>query len=176
MNFLAKLAAAAEVADLKFLLIGGNAVMSFGSKRTTKDVDLMIDDQQLQDWTDFLVANGYELFRRTDNFVQFTPPAGELPLDLMLVSESTWTKLFAARETRVLEGNPFEVPSALHIIALKLHALKQNPTRDTDWKDIDFLIASEKIDVRSTEFQDIVKRYGSSSAYGRILSKNHPSS
>jgi predicted nucleotidyltransferase len=58
MNFLAKLSAAAEAAGLQFLLIGGNAVMSFGSNRTTEDVDLMIDDQHVQNWSDFLETHG----------------------------------------------------------------------------------------------------------------------
>ena len=174
MNFLAKLATEAKAAGLEFLLIGGNAVIAYGSKRTTEDVDLLISEEQLGSWREFVTRFGYTAFVDYPSFVQFTPPRGLMRLDLMLVSASTWAKMYAAREQRPLGDATFDVPAGVHIIALKLHALRQNPSRSTDWDDIEHLIDVCNIDVQGSEFRAIVSRYGSPSAYARILQRNPP--
>src|SRR5688500_968978 len=113
--------------DLPFLLIGGHAVNLFGYSRDTHDIDLLIRREQSPKWKEIILNMGYSVFKEEDNFVQFSPKRAPAawPLDLMLVTNETFAKLFAASTERLENGVPFKVPAVEHLIALKLHVLKQ---------------------------------------------------
>jgi hypothetical protein len=79
----------------------------------------------------------------------------------MLVDESTFEKLWV--EARVLNfaGVSFRAPKSLHLIALKLHALK-NPARAARGKDLPDIIQLMRIaevDLADPELEGILKRY-----------------
>ena len=80
----------------------------------------------------------------------------------MLVTNGTFEKL--SHEARLLKiaGHLRPVPSPLHLIALKLHALKHGPVsrKDQDIPDIVELVRLQQIDTQSTAFQDICEAYG----------------
>ncbi len=69
-------------------------------------------------------------------------------------------------------GNKFTIPSLNHLLALKFHAIKNNPTRREfkDLLDIMLLIDKNKVDVKSHEFRELCLRYGTKELYDRILS------
>jgi len=58
-----------------------------------------------------------------------------------------------------------------HLIALKLHALKQDLAHRQikDFLDVVDLVAANKIDLKSEELKSIFQRYGSADLYRRIL-------
>jgi hypothetical protein len=63
---------------------------------------------------------------------------------------------------RKVAGEMRPVPAPLHLIALKLHALKHGPVnrKDQDIPDIVELVHLEQIDVESKAFADICQEYG----------------
>lgn len=159
--------------NLPFLLIGGLAVNLYGYSRDTHDVDLLVQKVQRLEWQRFLFSLGYSLFREEENFSQFAaekPPAS-WPLDLMHVNEQTLAKMVAASQSFVHGGVSVRVPSVDHLIALKLHVLKQNmPHRAIkDFLDIQALVEHQKVDLRSTTMQEIFSKYGTENLYRRLL-------
>lgn len=76
-------------------------------------------------------GTGYAISRRTDNFIQLRfeiDPTAALPVDLMWVSEGTFRRIQADSVREIGSDRTLAIPSALHLIAMKLHALK-NPQR-----------------------------------------------
>ncbi len=105
------------------------------------------------------------LSRRTDNFIRLrfeSDPTAALPVDLMLVSEETYERIQSASLRRAI-GNELTlaIPSALHLIAMKLHALKnpQRVERGTDLQDVRHLIRTAGVDISGPEFTAILDRY-----------------
>ncbi|MEO8440420.1 MAG: hypothetical protein ABI540_09385 [Spartobacteria bacterium] len=171
------LAARATEEGLPSLLVGGNAVNLLAYSRTTFDLDLLVPEADVEQWIAFLARHGYAIFYRTANFVRLrfaVDPAAALPIDLMLADQETFRKMQAGSQRCDL-GNDLQltIPSALHLIALKLHALR-NPARlesGIDLQDVKHLIKTAGIDVSSSEFQEIAQRYGTEEVLSRLLTE-----
>jgi len=154
--------------------VGGNAVNLHGYFRTTFDVDLLIPEQEAERWLAFFVRHGYAVFHRTPNFIRARfadDPAGALPVDLMLADPQTFTKMRQGSSLSDLGGGvSLRIPSALHLIAMKLHALR-SPHRlahGVDLQDVTHLIRTAKIDLASREFAEVMERYGTDTIRERI--------
>ncbi|HET9418453.1 MAG TPA: hypothetical protein VFO30_03855 [Chthoniobacterales bacterium] len=110
------------------MLVGGNAVNLYAYRRTTFDVHLLVRENDAQRWLTFFEQRGYRVFHRTDNFIRMhfsTDPTKALPVDLMLADDETFRKIRAeGRRYDVGAGLELAIPSPLHLIAMKLHALK----------------------------------------------------
>jgi hypothetical protein len=158
---------AAAAANLDFLLIGGHAVNAHGFIRTTTDFDFLLASRDLRAWSEVLDRSGYHLVapeRPIQAFAQFQPgEADGFRVDLMLVGDETFAKLVAGSEYREIGHRRVRVIGVLHLIALKLHALRE-PHRveaGVDYLDIVQLVRMKRIDIAGTEFQEIVNRYAS---------------
>ncbi len=159
------LAAKAEAEGLGAVLVGGNAVNLHAYSRTTFDVDLLVREEEAERWLAFFKARGYAISRRTSNFIRLrfdADPTAALPLDLMLVNTETYRKIQSESLRRDI-GNDLTlaIPTALHLIAMKLHALRnpQRVERGTDLQDVRHLIKTAKIDIFSPEFTAILEHY-----------------
>lgn len=169
--------AKAEQLGLKYLVIGGHAVNAYGTPRTTLDVDFLVRKEEREAWMTILTAEGFKLAHDGGNFLQFSPPYGtDWNLDLMLVNDPTFAKLHgSARQVQML-GVATRVPSAEHLISLKLHALKFGPEhrRGQDLVDVLTLVRNAAIDVHSEDFRKIVEQYGTNEIYAQILEATSP--
>lgn len=154
-----------------FLLIGGHAVAAHGFSRHTYDLDLLIDKNSRQIWTHALSLLGYSQFHDGGAFLQFTPPAGAVPLDLMLVGNPTFTAMLAAARDINWGGAVVKIPSLDHLLALKLHALKSAPShrRIKDMHDILSLIEINKMDMRTEKFRQLCEKYANLEVYEKIV-------
>lgn len=169
------LTSAARSEGLESVVVGGNAVNLYAYLRTTFDVDLLIREEERARWIRFFEERGYEIFHATENFVRLRlrgDPAGALPLDLMLADARTFRGIFErSRQMEIAAGIQIAIPDPLHLIAMKLHALR-SPHRvesGVDLQDVRHLIRAAKIDTASREFADILNRYASESIRTRIL-------
>ncbi len=149
------LAALAEIEGLDAVLVGGNAVNLHAYSRTTFDVDLLVRELDMERWIAFFASRGYAISRRTPNFIRLcfaADPGGALPVDLMLANDETFLKIRSESLRRDL-GNDLTlaIPSALHLIAMKLHALHnpQRVERGTDLQDVRHLIKTGRVDISS---------------------------
>jgi hypothetical protein len=171
------LTAAAEVEGLESVLVGGNAVNLYAYRRTTFDVDLLVRESDLQRWLTFFEQRGYRVFHRTENFIRLhfaNDPAKALPVDLMLADEETFYKIRAeSRRCDVGQGVQLAIPTPLHLIAMKLHALKSpgRIERGADFQDVIHLIKIAKIDIQSREFTEVIDRYATETTRAKLLAE-----
>lgn len=173
MPTFASLAEEAARSGLQFLVIGGHAVAHHHYPRTTEDTDILVCSDDREEWLRLAEGCGLTLFHDGGNFLQFTPPEPTgWRLDLMLVNASTFAKMVDASETDTLEGQTVKLPSLDHLLALKLHALKNargiRVLKDMD--DVANLITNNRIDVRSTTFRELVLKYGTAELYEKLSS------
>jgi hypothetical protein len=161
-----------EQLGLKYLVIGGHAVNAYGEPRTTIDVDFLACKDDRQTWITLLQNEGFKMAHDGGNFIQFSPPYGtEWNLDLMFVNRETFSKLHSDGRQVVMLGIATLVPSAQHLIGLKLHALKYGPDRrhDKDIIDVLTLIRNAAIDPRSELFKKLIDQFGTHEIYEQIL-------
>ena len=157
---------------LPVLLIGGHAVNFYGYNRTTLDVDFLIAVDSFPAWRSGLESIGYKWIGQTENFVRLEPVDPALfPMDVMLVAPETFQKLYAERVECRIGTALLSLPKPLHLIALKLHAMK-NPERlrqGKDLLDILNLVSLCQIDIEGQEFQGILDRYANEEIKNLVL-------
>jgi hypothetical protein len=169
------LAARAESEGLEAVLVGGNAVNLHSYFRTTFDVDLLVRETDSERWLSYFQRHGYASFHRTANFIRlrfFADPAGALPVDLMLADARTFAIIQGdSRRCEIGNALSLSIPSPLHLIAMKLHALRSPAhfENGVDLQDVKYLIKTAKIDISSKEFTDIAERYATDAIRTRIF-------
>lgn len=172
MSQLSAIRNAAADQDLEFVLIGGNAIIAYGVDRETADLDLMVRREQLAGWHALLTRNGYTVLHDGGNFMQFTPPTTSAwPVDLMIVNDHTFGKLLATSRPLVLWGDEWRIPSPVHLIALKLHALKHGGKHRNlrDFLDVTELIQRQRLDLNSPEMRAVFDQYGTPELHRKFL-------
>jgi hypothetical protein len=150
-----------------FLVIGGHAVAASGYPRTTGDFDALVQKEHRAGWTAALISAGYECISDQPTFAQFAGQPWDWPVDLMFVNQTTFQKLWAERVSTTIAGSTAHIPSATHLVALKLHALRFGPERraQKDLKDIVEIVAANQI---SDKLRDLCDRFGTDELYERI--------
>jgi hypothetical protein len=161
----------AAQARLRFLVIGGTAVNAFGHARLTLDLDLLIERSDVEHWTVLLEKLGYTRIPEQTLFAQFTPAfAGMWPVDLMLVTQQTFERMYAEACDKDIDGVAVKLPSPLHLIAMKLHALRHGrPARQAkDFTDLVEVIHLTRIDVTGEAFRRVCDSVGTKELYEQI--------
>jgi len=159
-----KLETSSRDLSLRFLVIGGHAINAYGYTRTTLDADILIAVEDAKRFRMVFEELGHQWEGETNAFVRFAPVGGDpvsQPIDLMLVDRSTFDQMDAQKVWLHFGEALLPVPSPLHLIALKLHAMR-NPERfatGRDLADILQLIRICAIDLQSAEFQQTLDRY-----------------
>ncbi len=155
-----------EPPALGFLIIGGWAVGAHGNPRATFDVDFMIRRADREVWFERATAHGLKLFRESGAFAQFTQKVGD-GFDLMFVDDQTFGKMWEASEERSFGEIKARVPCLDHLLALKLHALRQNLSHRTskDADDVEVLLRRHEIDLNDPHYQTLFLKYGTRELY-----------
>lgn len=160
-----------------FLIIGGYAVGAHGHTRATFDVDFLVRAVDRETWLGRLANAGLKLFAQTKAFAQFSqPPTGD-GLDLMFVNDATFDRMWQAAELRDFGGVPARIPCLDHVLALKLHVLKQAlPHRTSkDAEDVEMLVRRNGLNLLDPRYETLFLKYGTREIYDtfvRIL--RHP--
>ncbi len=156
---------------LGFLIIGAHAINQYGYSRDTSDLDLMIRRTDRESWIALFSSLNYRLFSEKPGFLQLEAPKEFVwPVDLMFVNDTTWEKMSAASVSVEIGNATCRVPKLLHLIALKVHALKNGHTARflKDLQDVEGLILVNKLEVASSEVKEIFQRYGTEDLYQKI--------
>lgn len=160
-------AAVARVASehgLPVVVVGGHAVNAFGYFRTTLDADFMICVDDRDAWRGVFEALGYRWQMETEAFIKLKPSgdrSDRLPVDVMLVESDTFSRIRAEAREMQFGRTRLPTPKPLHLIALKLHAMR-NPERlrtGKDLMDVLHLIRTCGIDPRGADFLGALDRY-----------------
>ena len=171
MNTAEIIAACSKDTGLPFLVIGGLAVIAHGYPRDTVDLDYLVRHSDRDAWRQALAAYGYETVHKHENFIQFASKQGLIDLDLMFVNERTFDTMFGASEIKNIGPAAARFPSLEHLMALKLHVVKQNlPQRVLgDLDDIVNLVLANRVNLREEKWRQLFVKYGTLEVYEKIV-------
>lgn len=156
---------------LPFLIIGGYAVGAHGHTRATFDVDFLVRSAERDGWFARLSAAGLKLFAQTKAFAQFSQASAGDGLDLMFVDEATFDRMWQAAEMRDFGGAQARIPCLDHLLALKLHALKQSLAHRTakDAEDVEILVRRNGLNLHDPRYQELFLKHGTRELYDTFL-------
>ena len=153
------------------VLIGGFAINFYKVTRNTLDIDFLITKEDFAKIKNALLIAGYAEEFVTDVAVRLSSKKDVLDIDFMIVDPDTRERICADGKKVEVVGEKLIVPSIEHLIALKLHAIKNNQ-KNRIWKDLPDiirLIQMNKIDYKKKAFKDLCLKYGNSEIYQTIL-------
>jgi predicted nucleotidyltransferase len=161
----------ATEAGLEFLLAGGHAVIAHGYLRNTFDVDLIVQRSRREHWADLVKRLGYVPFRDGGTFLQFNARDEDgMPLDLMLVSDETFSKLQAEAPLAPISAGGAKMVSLQHLLALKCHAVKNGHKgriiKDAD--DVIRLIQANRLNVNEGSIKELLLKHGTPEFYEKV--------
>ena len=155
------------------VLIGGFAVNCYKVTRHTGDIDFLVTDEAYKKLLPLFRKSGFRERARAKVCARLETAKGYLTdIDFVFVDQKTFDSIAADGKKIKVAGETFPVPSLEHLIALKLHAIKNHfETRQfKDLPDIVNLIRENKMNIRSLRFRQLCLKYGSQALYDRIIS------
>ena len=170
----AALAALAQ-ADFPLLIIGGNALEAHGYARFTVDVDCMIAASSIEQLKEALARHGFQHAGKMSSFHEFwfEGKSGGMPVHAMFVNGETFEKMWARRAPMPLAAGTLHVPCVAHLIALKFHAVKNNPKRlEKDMGDVLELLSRNPGAITREELELVCKSYASPESIS-VLKEHH---
>jgi hypothetical protein len=171
MTALETISAKAREKGLRFLVIGGHAVMAHGFARATFDLDLMIPASEREAWKALMGEVGGLLFSENAVFMQFSASATwPTATDLMQANSETFEKLWLAAFTPTTMTTGTKFVSLLHLIALKCHAIKHGHAGRVrkDMEDVLQLVRENKLDVSNSDFKALILKHGTPEIYEKL--------
>lgn len=171
MNVFDLIGQAARSENVLCVLIGGFALHFHGVDRQTVDVDFLVSPDDFAKLEGHLTRGGYHLGEKTDIFARFTPSEKpKLTVDFLFANSETVEQIKAEGKIVDIRGREFVVPSARHMVALKLHAIRQNPARKAgDLADIAELIQRAPESLHRPAIQELCKTHGSPELFDELL-------
>jgi hypothetical protein len=175
-NIFQQLAEAGQVHGIHLLVIGGHAVNAHGYQRTTIDADFLVREEDVPQWRLVLEGSGYKWQGQSPSFIRFEPSVNQpdgFPVDLMLVNDETFQKLYQEKQVVTYGGTTLSVPKPMHLIALKLHAMRnvKRARGGKDLADILGLIQVCQIASDDIELHSILHRYATPETRDEIQRK-----
>jgi predicted nucleotidyltransferase len=160
--------------DLRFLLIGGRSLEGHGFVRNTKDVDFLITTEDISSMESLLKKVGYSKIAETTIFSRWKHSSlGAEDVDVMFVSSGTFETLYKDAVLLKVGSASIHIPSVAGIVALKLHAIKNNPDRFAkDGLDIVTLRKLNPNAVNEEDFKQLCDKYGSATLWEKLQTLN----
>jgi len=143
-----------EEKDFRYAVVGGVALAAYGLPRLTLDLDLVVETRAQDDLIQFLESLGYRTLHRSSGYSNHEhddPTWGSL--DFIYVGEETSRELFAScRNLPGPRGLAMPVPRPEHLVAMKVTAMKNDPSRTLqEMNDIRFLLKLPGVDRHKAE-------------------------
>lgn len=158
-------------AGARWTLAGGFALAAWGGTRTTLDLDLLVEETGRERVLRGLAAEGFETLLDSEGFTNLLhPDRGIGRLDLIWVEGETARRIFAAAVERAgPDGIPVLVPAPEHLVAMKVQAVRNDPTRIfRDSEDLRLLLRLPGIN--ENDVRDTFERAGLIELHGRLTS------
>lgn len=132
---------------IRFALIGGFALHVAGFTRATKDIDFLIEAEDLGKIRDIMAKLGYELTHESKEFSNYWHPMAPLGCVDYLHAHREYTRTMLSRAKKHKLLDDFELPVLIpeDIIGLKVQSMVNNPQRySLDMADIEHLLRENK--------------------------------
>jgi hypothetical protein len=158
-----------EREGISYAVVGAFGLQAYGLGRATMDVDLVAEAGARQRVLEFLESLGYETLHVStgySNHVHPLPAMGRV--DFVYVGGDTGRLLFGqCGRTLDLGGRRLPVPRPEHLAAMKVQAMKNDPSRTLqDMADVQFLLRLPGVD--EEEIRGYFERAGLLERYGEI--------
>ena len=155
---------------MSYLLIGGRGLEAHGYVRNTRDLDLLVRLTDLDRLAECLREFGYARTAETAIFSRWRSSDPEADdLDLLYVDATTFDKLSRDAVTMVWGALSVRVPSITGMIALKLHAMRNQPDRCIrDTQDIQEMLRLHPRAVALDDLRALCERYGPPNSFDTI--------
>jgi hypothetical protein len=152
------------------MVIGGYSLEAYGLQRPTKDIDLLVAAHESGGVMALLNRTGFREAGRNDICARYVHSDPMLfPVDLLFVSDATWDRMWLASRMASIEGASVRVPSPEHLIALKLHAMKNQPHgREQDFGDIVSVAAGFPEEIPLENLRAICDQYGPAGIFEQL--------
>ncbi len=137
-------------------------MQTYGVVRQTLDVDCVATDPGRRILARALKESGYEVCQQTPVFTRYRHDSPWLmDVDVLLVDASTYERLLLDSRPWRAGTSTWRVPSLPHLVAMKLHAIRQNPARlGRDLADIISLLQQNPDVVSRDELLALCERFG----------------
>ena len=151
-----------ETEGVRILVIGGRGLEAHGIQRFTRDFDVLIGEGDMVTLPRFLIRAGFEPLGENASFARFRHESLLYePVDVMKVSTPTMNTLWEDSVLLPSHEATLRAPTAKSMTALKLHALKQDPSRlSRDLPDIIALLQCSAATLSWDDFLALAARYG----------------
>ena len=159
-------------AKIPFVLVGGFVVNYYKATRHTDDVDILMTDENFKKALPLLERAGYKQVAKESAFTRLQGNRSDfLDLDVLFVDPRTFSGILKECKEFEMQGVKLKVPSLKHLMALKLHALKNNQAyrEYPDLVDLINLVRFNKVDVAKDEFRALCLQYGNQALYDKIV-------
>jgi len=114
-----------------FAVIGGMGLRAYGLARATYDLDIAAEIRWQEELVGYLESLGYATLHRStgySNHLHEERPLGRV--DVVYVRGETAAAVFGeARRAEIVPGAVAFVPRPEHLIAMKVHAMAEDPSR-----------------------------------------------
>jgi hypothetical protein len=153
-------------------VVGGLALHAHGRSRATFDLDLVTGLEAQAPLVALLEQLGYETLHRSEGYSNHSHPDPEWGgVDVVYVDEETARRLFSScTRTLKLGSREVPVPSAEHLIAMKLRALRNDPSRELqDLADIQYLLGLPETDRQKVRWY--FEQAGMTDWYDRLVER-----
>ena len=152
------------------LLIGGFALRQYAVVRQTLDVDCLISDADAGSIVEVFEREGFAVTARTENFVRLRHESVRMmDLDLLLVDARTLSEMLAESASAGIGSVDLRVPCLAHLVALKLHAVRNDPKRELgDLSDIAELLRANPEALTPEELERLAAEHGPPGALEKI--------
>lgn len=128
---LEELATRLDRAGCRWALIGGVALALAGHARTTFDIDLLVDEDDLAKLDACLAELGYGLVYRWIESSHYTATAGAPPIDVLHARRPSTRGMLERARSRILPpgATMISVVETEDLIGLKIQAFRNDPER-----------------------------------------------
>lgn len=156
--------------EIRVLLIGARALEAHGYVRNTKDLDFLIATSDVPVMDRLLGAAGYHKEAATDIFSRWRHRSLQAEdVDVMFVSALTFEALSEDAIIMKMGTAELRVPSASSIVALKLHAMKNNPDRfGKDAPDVLELMKRQPTNLNPAAVKQLCSRFGTPELWSKL--------
>ena len=171
-RILGMIAAFFRAENYPFGLIGAFGLHAYGLSRATHDLDFATDAAAQDKLIDFIESLGYKTLHRPAGYSTHCHPDESLGrLDFVYVSGDTSRRLFGEMAGKLkIGGLEVPVPRPEHLAAMKIQAIKNDPSRKLqDLADIGFLLSLPGVD--EAEIRAYFEKCGLLSLYEHIKRK-----
>jgi len=144
----------------RYALVGAFALSVYGLSRATQDIDFAVDAEARRDLVSLLESLGYETLYCSAGYSNHVHPLSGLGrVDFIYVGEPTATSLFDSATAAPFLGRIIRVPKPEHLAAMKVLAMKNDPSRTfQEMADLQFILGLAGVDVG--EIRNHFERHG----------------